>query len=109
MKQKKSRYSLLSSIVLLLVFTSPSLFNLGKVFENHDHEVCTENTAHFHQKDDTCFTCSDFNFSSFKLNSLNKMKFVNKFHKKNEIKSYLLNFSSKTNKTRFLRGPPIVV
>ena len=87
----------------------PLALNLHKVFDNHKHEVCNDNSTHFHEKLDSCFSCSDFNVSVFKSNPLLKIKFENKFFSKNQSNTYIFNFSSNKNKSLFLRGPPSIV
>ena len=87
----------------------PLVLNLQKVFGDHKHEVCKDTSTHFHEKLDSCFSCSDFNVSVFKSSPLLKIKLENKFFSKNQSNTYLFNCSSNKNKTLFLRGPPSIV
>jgi hypothetical protein len=109
LKNNKSLYRLLAATFLLSVFILPLVLNLLKVFDDHEHELCLDTSTHFHQKYDSCFSCSDFNVSVFQLGPSFKIKFENKFFSKNQTNTYLFNFSSNTNKNLFLRGPPTTV
>lgn len=52
------------SVVLITVLLIPSAVKLGHVFENHKHEVCTDNAStHLHSLDMDC------EFYKFKLNN----------------------------------------
>tara|TARA_A100000164_G_scaffold141100_1_gene125448 strand:+ start:15 stop:344 length:330 start_codon:yes stop_codon:yes gene_type:complete len=109
LKNNKSLYRLFAATFLLSVFMLPLVLNLHKVFDNHKHEVCEDTSTHFHEKLDSCFSCSDFNVSVFKPNPFLKIKFENNFFSKNQSNTYLFNFSSNKNKSLFLRGPPSIV
>ena len=100
----------LATILLVLAILTPSLVKVGHAFENHKHDVCTDNLSqtHLHALDLDC------EFYKFKLNTkyytvLNNFRIdvEENYSKINNTFYYFFN-----NHQQFsfsLRGPPSLV
>ena len=71
MKNKNQNIKFILAILLLGVFTFPSILNLVHQCDSHKSIDCKENKAHLHQLQTECKIC-DFNLLTFnyKLNEL---------------------------------------
>ncbi|MDO6596812.1 hypothetical protein Q4512_07780 [Oceanihabitans sp. 2_MG-2023] len=107
--QEHSVFKLLS-IILIVTLLTPSLVKVGHVFENHKHDVCTDNLSqtHLHALDLDC------EFYKFKLNTkyytvLNnfRLSVEENFSKINNTFYYFLNNHQQLSFS--LRGPPSLV
>jgi hypothetical protein len=94
-------------IALLLIFALliPAAIQFSHAFEDHKHDVCTENTTHIHLEKKACSPC-DFHFSTFTFEA---QSFQTLLVSKTFLKPIPLEVSSLKN-TKYgysqQRGPP---
>ena len=97
----------LLTITLIVTLLTPSIVKIAHVFENHKHDVCTDNLnqTHLHTLDIDC------EFYKFKLNTkyhpvLNDYRIVTEANY-SKINNTLYTFLNNYQQLSFsLRGPP---
>ena len=108
MKEILDKFSLyMSSFILILVFSIPTIIQSSLFFEKHTHKICDISDTHLHKKIEICNLC-DFNFSKndYVLNDLSLLESINNFQK-----SYS-NYKNLSDLKKFnyslLRAPPFL-
>lgn len=91
--------------MILFVFITPTVIELYKSIEKHQHNSCTETTTHFHQEFDLCSLC-DFSLSNFALYLDSELYNVNSIFSKKNPSIYLDSFFLSPNQNYYTRGPP---
>ena len=66
LEKNKNFIESICSWVLIVTFLVPTGIRLVELFDNHEHDFCSETSLHFHKKNDDCVTC-DFSFSNFEF------------------------------------------
>lgn len=91
------------SVALML----PSVVQFTHSFDDHKHEVCTDVSAHIHQKQLDC-SIYDFHFSIFNFSpqELHKLVIIHVFETTQTI--YFLPKIEEKSLTYLLRGPPLL-
>lgn len=100
----------LITIVLIVSILIPSIVKIGHVFENHKHDVCTDNLTqtHLHTLDLDC------EFYKFKINNTFTYKTLNfnllSIENNHKVYTSQYRFISEYQRLSFaLRGPPQLV
>lgn len=107
MKENLDKFNLyMSSFILILVFSIPTIIQSSLFFENHSHKICEISDTHLHEKIEVCNLC-DFTFSKkdYILNKNLSIKIITNY------KSYYLYYKTLfSNLIIFFdsRGPPLV-
>ena len=96
----------MSSFILILVFSIPTIIQSSLFFENHSHKICEISDTHLHEKIEVCNLC-DFTFSKkdYILNKNLSIKIITNYkfyylYYKTLFSSLIIFFDS--------RGPPLV-
>lgn len=105
MEKNKNFIKSICSWVLILNFLAPTGIRLVELFDNHEHNSCSETSLHFHKKNIDCVTC-DFSFSNFEF-KFEDISIENKnlFLESNSI-GYKEIFITSNISDFDLRGPP---
>lgn len=107
MKEILDKFSLyMSSFILILVFSIPTIIQSSLFFKNHSHKICEISDTHLHEKIEVCNLC-DFTFSKkdYILNKNLSIKIITNYkfyhlYYKTLFSSLIIFFDS--------RGPPLV-
>ena len=83
----------------------PIFVALHKSLNNHEHIVCSESLAHFHQDNNSCVLC-EFNFSNFDLDINSNYSTLNKIPLHKSFLNYSVSFFNSSIANFDLRGPP---
>ena len=96
------------SVIFVLLLNLPTVVNLEHFFDDSHHEVCTESSEHFHEKESVCVSCEfirnlhDINFNKVGFSFVNiQLNFLDVSIKK-------LIFYSQYFLSTHSRGPPNV-
>ena len=94
------------SLLLILVFSIPTIIQSSLLFHNHSHKICDVSDTHLHEKINVCNLC-DFTFSkkNYILNKNITIKIITNY------KIYYLNFKTLLSTLIIFfdsRGPPLV-
>jgi len=93
--------SLLNAIILFPIF-----IHFIHVLEDHKHDVCTENSTHFHKTKSDCKIC-DFNITTYVYETIPKVKHKAIItHKPLISNPYNYFYSTKYKTSKKLRAPP---
>jgi len=99
----------LGVIALVFALMLPTCVEFSHLFENHEHEVCHEQTTHLHKDAPECHSC-DFYSSSFQYilpeNYLNTLVLISQNTK--ATLTVVALFSKKLT-SKQLRAPPSIL
>ncbi len=102
---EKYIYKSFFSLVLILVLMMPTATQFSHLFEDHEHQVCSEQSIHFHEASVDC-KISLYSQQSFSFNILNYTEIivVNYYNLISTVYTSVLKYT--TVKNIHLRGPP---
>ena len=99
----------LGAIALVFALMLPTGVEFFHLFENHEHEVCYEQTTHLHKDAPECHTC-DFYSSSFQyILPENYLSTLTLLPQNKEVAITVASLFSRKLTSKQLRAPPSIL